>query len=161
MASAKMAPKKDAAKKGKYGGLGDARANQGGLYMLPGVYEVKVLKVTDMESRKGDDLFIVELEIVESDNDARRPGMKPSWVVNLKQDAALGNIKGFIAAAMGMDPSDESVSSDEWEDAVETAVSKENPLAGTMMHLECVNIKTREGGDFTLHRWSESQAAND
>lgn len=139
---------------GLFKGIKDAKANQGGLYFLPGTYKVEILRVSTMTSRKREDLFIVECEILESDCPDRKPGMRPSWVVNLKQDAALGNIKGFVAAANGIDPSN-SAEVDEHvdEDACEIACSTDNPLKGTVMGLTCVNIKTREGNDFTLHKW--------
>jgi hypothetical protein len=147
-------------KSSKYAGIKDAKANAGGMYFLankggqPANYAVKVLRCVDMVSRKKDDLFIVECEITKSDCPERPVGMKPSWVVNLKQDAALGNIKGFIAAANDIDPSD-SAAVDEAvdEEAVEMAVGTDQPLAGTELNLTCLMIKTREGGDFTLHKW--------
>lgn len=155
MATQKAAP---TAKKrtGLFGGVGDARVGQGGLYFLPGIYKVKIIRFFAMESRKKEDLIIAECEILESDNPQRKVGSKPSWVVNLKQDAALGNIKGFLAACLGIDPSDEeAVNEQVTEDFCEEAVDEdENPMGGVVVGLEAVDIKTRAGGDFTLHKWS-------
>ena len=143
-----------------FAGIKDAKATQGGLYFLEGNYKVKICRVFSMTSRKKEDLFIVECEILESDNPNRKPGMRPSWVVNLKHDAALGNIKGFVAAVNGIDPSDsEKVDELVDEEACEVVASKENPMEGTVMPLQCVNTKTREGGDFTLHKWGAAEAA--
>lgn len=124
------------------------------MYFLPGQYKVKLLAVKMIVSRKKDDLFIVECEILESNNPDRPVGSKASQVINLKQDAAMGNIKGFLAAANGIHPGDTArVDAEIDEDVSEYAVSSDNPLAGTILNLSCVNVKTRAGGDFTLHHW--------
>jgi hypothetical protein len=143
---------------GLFSGVKDAKVGQGGLYYLDGQYKVEIERVFTMKSRKREDLFIVETKILESSNAKRPEGMRPSWVVNLKQDAALGNIKGFVAAANGIDPADvEQVDANVDEEACEFACSKENPLKGVVLNLECVTVKTREGGDFTLHKWSPAE----
>jgi hypothetical protein len=136
---------------GKFSGVSGARVGGGGVYFLAGQYKVKVKKVFLMASRKREDLFIVETEILESDNEKRKVGMSCSWVVKMSQDAALGNIKGFVAACMGEDAEDENI---DWESECECAVDDENPLAGTEVDLECVDITTRDGNPFTLHKWS-------
>lgn len=143
-----------------FDGIEDAQVGQGGVYFLPGKYLVKVLKCITLKSRKREDLFIVECEILESDVPERKPGTKASWIVNFKQDAALGNIKGFIAAANGIDPGNESAVNEQVNmDICEYVVSDENPLAGTPVGLVCVNKKTRAGSDFTLHMWEPTQEA--
>lgn len=154
---------------GKFSGVGDAKVSQSGVYFLankgpghtkdepnwvPARYKVAIKRVHTITSRKKEDLFIVEAKILESDCPDRPEGMGCSWVVNMKQDAALGNIKGFIAAANGIDPSsEEEVDAEVTEEVCETVVSNANPLEGTEVGLECVMIKTREDKDFTLHRW--------
>jgi len=138
-----------------FNGIRDAKVGQGGVYFLPGLYEVEIQKVHTLVSRKREDLFIVEAKILESNNPDRAPGSSASWLVNFKQDAALGNIKGFIAACNGIDPADEVRVNDEVdEDVCEYVVSEENPLAGTRVKLEAVMKKTKSGGDFTLHIWN-------
>lgn len=139
-----------------FDGIEDAKVGQGGVYFLPGRYKVEVDKVFTMQSRKREDLFIAETTILESDNAERKPGTKCSWIVNFKHDAALGNIKGFIAACNGIDPADEAaVNAEVTEDVCEFAVDeKENPLAGSKLDLTAVQKKTRAGGDFTLHLWA-------
>ena len=139
---------------GVFTGIEDAKVGAGGVYFLEGLYKVEIKKVLTLLSRKKEQLFIVEAAILESDNPNRKKGTGASWVVNLKQDAALGNIKGFLRAANGEDPHDEDVVVTEEE--VEFACSEENPLAGVVMGLECVATKTRAGGDFTLHKWQRA-----
>jgi hypothetical protein len=145
---------------GLFDGIGDAQVGQGGVYFLPGSYLVEVVRCFTLKSRKREDLFIAECYIHESDNPDRKPGSKASWVVNFKQDAALGNIKGFIAACLGVSPSN-TKAVDETVDieACELAVDGENPLAGTMLRLWAVNKITKSGNDFTLHNWEPHEAA--
>lgn len=140
---------------GLFSGIEEAKVGAGGVYFLEGNYKVEVVKVFAMKSRKKDDLFIVETKILDSDNPKRKAGTSCSWVVNLKQEAALGNIKGFIAAANEIDPADaDKVNEEVNEEAVEFACSEANPLVGVLLDLECVEIKTRANKDFTLHKWS-------
>ena len=139
---------------GLFSGIGDAQVGQGGVYFLPGEYVVEIIKCFTMRSRKREDLFIAECLIKESNNPERRPGSKASWVVNFKQDAALGNIKGFVAACSGISPSNQkAVDAEVDEESCEYAVDDDNPLAGTLLSLSAVNKITRAGNDFTLHMW--------
>lgn len=158
-------------------GVEDARYGAGGVYFLankgptfnkgetveewvPALYVVEIKQLITMTSRKKDDLFIVEALIIKSDCPERKVGMSCSWVVNLKQDAALGNIKGFIAAANGIEPTDEEkVNAEVTEEACTLAVSKDQPLAGIKLGLECTMIKTKAQKLFTLHRWSPMDQA--
>lgn len=160
---------------GFFGGIGAAKVGAGGIYFLanraadhtpekphwlPALYRVKIKSITTMNSRKKDDLFIVEAVIVTSNCPDRPAGTKASWVVNLKQDAALGNIKGFLAAVNGIDPgNEEAVNAEVTEAVCELAVSKEQPLTDEEVMLECTMIETRAGKPFTLHRWSPVSAA--
>lgn len=144
---------------GKFSGVGGAKVGGGGVYFLQGKYTVEVIKCMLMNSRKREELFIVECKIIKSSEPKRPVDMKCSWVVKMSQDAALGNIKGFIAAAMEVDPDSDQISDSEWEDNCEAAVDDDNPLAGTIVDLECSDITTRAGDPFTLHRWSTAKAA--
>lgn len=142
-------------KMGLFDGIGDARPGGSNVYFLQGKYKVKLNKVFTYKSRKKDDLFIAECEILESTSDKRPADTKASWVVNLKHEAALGNIKGFIAAANGIDPEDEEkVNEEVTEEVVEYCVGLDNPLEDIVLDLVCTDIKTRAGNDFTLHEWT-------
>lgn len=137
-----------------FSGVGDAKVSQGGVYFLPGQYLVEIVKCFAMNSRKREDLFIVECMILESDCFERPVGSKASWIVNFKHDASLGNIKGFLAACNGIDPGNDALVNQEiTEDVCEYAVHDENPLAGTRVKLAATATKTKAGNDFTLHFW--------
>lgn len=150
-----------------FGGIGGAKIGQGGVYFLPGKYRVELAKVALINSRKREDMFVVETTIQESDVPERKPGTKCSYICNMKNDSALGNIKAFLAACAGADPDNEKEveaaftdknGQDITEETAEMAVSDENPLAGTVLDLVCVNKQTRGSPgnpphDFTLHFW--------
>lgn len=158
---ASRARKKEQGKMGKFSGIEDASISSGGVYFLAGKYIVKVKRCFTMRSRKKEDLFIVECEIIESTNEDRPAGTSASWVVNFKQDAALGNIKGFIGAANGLED-EASINAEVTEEVCEYVVSDDNPLAGTVLLLEATDVKTRAGNPFTKHAWapfSEEEAA--
>jgi hypothetical protein len=151
-----------------FGGIGQATIGQGGVYFLPGKYEVEVVAVKMIETRKKEDMFIVECLINESDNPERRVGTKAAYCCNRKHDSFLGNVKAFLAACNGADPENEAQVAevfmengrDTTQDVADFAIDeKENPLAGTKLGLTCVNKKTRTGGDFTLHFWQPREQA--
>ncbi len=90
---------------GTFSSIGEANVNAGGVYFLPGTYIVEVKKCFEKKSRKKTDLLIIEFGILDSDVEIRPEGSSASWVLNLAQDASMGNVKGFLAAAMDIDPS--------------------------------------------------------
>ena len=136
---------------GIFSGIKDAQVSSGGVYFIPGLYpEVEIEACKMIFTRKKEELFVAECKIIASDVPERGPDMHASFTANVtKHDAALGNIKGFMAAGF-------NCSQDEITEAVaEEVVSERQPLAGVRLRLEAVNTKTRDGGDFTKHVWSQ------
>lgn len=128
--------------------IGGSTPNEGGVYPVPGVYPVLFCDVIKMmTSRKGDDLFIAELDILESQVDERRAGTRMSWVVNFKHDAAPGNVKLFLASLMDINPDEVDA------DGAKFACSPDNPCHGRLIRLEATNTVTKAGNDFTLCKW--------
>ena len=72
-----------------------------------------------------------------------------SWLVNMEQPSALGNVKGFAMALLPDTPED-----DLDESAMEQLVGPDQPAAGIRVKADAVNIKTRAGNDFTKVNWS-------
>ncbi len=144
---------------GKLSGLGQARVRKGGVYFLPGQYLVEITKVHMIQSRKREDMFIIETVVIESDVPGRPKGSRPSQLIKLSNDAAMGNIKSFLAAVMNEEDPD-SIGEDEWEATGELVVSEENPLAGIRVYLNCVDMVTKSGGEFTLHNWGPLAATD-
>lgn len=132
-----------------YGGISEAKFSEGGTYILPGVYRFKVLACKHINMRTGKQAFVVELEILDSTNEARLPGTTCSWMVTLDKEPALGNIKQFIATAV---PCDESQVN---EEAVLLIVSEKNPLKGKVLRVSATEITTKAGRPFTKVKWLE------
>lgn len=149
---------------GRFSGVGGVTTNQGGLYFLEGDYLVEIDEVKMIQNRKKQDTFIIAAKVLESTNDQRKPGCKPSQVMVLRSDiieTILANIKQFAGAALEIDDPDnyepeDGTSADEfWDSTLEYLVSDEQPLKGQKMRLNCSNIKTQAGKDFTKHVWGE------
>lgn len=145
---------------GMFSGIGGAKVGIGGVYFEAGNYVVKLKAVKNVNSRKGVDLFTVENDVKESDNSKIRPGTMATWQTSSKNDSFLGNVKGFLTACNGGDPTNEAdvaaafPNDAESEAIAAMSVGPDNPLAGTWLNLNCVLKKTREGKDFTVHNWS-------
>ena len=147
---------------GLFGDIKGKRGTQGGVYFEPGLYLVEVNRVKLGKTRKGEDFFVVETKLLESDNENRPEGSSCSWMVMFKHDAALGNIADFCRAGLyacavqnEADPGVKHFEEIEIEDDdAEEICSEENPLAGTVLKVEAVNVKTRAGKDFTKVTWA-------
>ncbi len=128
--------------------IAGSEARQTGVYAVEGVYPVLYVDCLKMiKSRKGDQIFIAEFDIVDSEVDERPPGTRMSWAANFRHDATPGNVKGFLAVLMGVDADDVDAAS------AKLAVSESNPCRGRLIRLEAVMIETKAGKPFTLHNW--------
>lgn len=155
---------------GKYGTIASAKpALKGGQWFKPGKYRVRITGVKDQPSQKGGkDYTIIETVVLESNNPEIAVGSIRSQVIDMTNVMGMPNVKAFLAAASGVDSTLESVNTDieaywrnqdpagtQWdlEKIIEQLVIRDNLLADVEMDLECVNVKTQEGGDFTKHNW--------
>lgn len=140
---------------GYFSNAGTAPLSMAGIYLNEGhKYLLEIADVKMITSRKGDNLFCAEFVIHESDDPKLGPGFKPSWLTNLKQDAAMGNIIVFVGAVNGIDSRDEpSLRANVTEDVLEVVVSPKNPLRGRYVQVITKNKKTKAGNDFTMHYW--------
>jgi len=126
----------------------EADPNQRSVYPVPGVYPVLMVDSLKMiQSRKGEDLFVAELEILDSQVEERPAGTRMSWLVNFKHDSAPGNVKAFFCALMG------AAESDVTADALRYSCGPQNPCRGRLVRLEASVTQTRAGNDFTLCNW--------
>lgn len=132
---------------GLFSGIDGADPNNSGVYIIPGIFDVEILELKTINSRKGDALFIVETNILASSSEERPVGTKMSWVVNFRHDPALGNVKAFIAACGDCDFDDVD------EEAAEMAVSTEQPFKGTVVKARATNTTTKAGNPFTVVDW--------
>jgi len=163
-----------------FGNIKEVKVSKSGQYFKPGKYRVRINAVKLQYSQIGvnKQYFIVETEVLTSDNSDIPVGMECSQVVPMENVMALNNVKAFVGAASGVDPLSETINEEveaywkktlvqqgileEHEEAdftgiCEFIVSPLNPLKGIEMDLECVNTVTQSGGDFTKHYWRARQ----
>lgn len=122
-------------------------------YFLEGRYKVRIDTCKAIVSRNGIAFFVVEATILESNNPERPAGSRCSWLQKIQTDMGPVNIKKFVGAANGLDPASEEVNREVNQDVVEYVVSDDQPLAGTVMPLQCVLTETKAGNPFTIHNW--------
>jgi len=138
-----------------FAGIKAESATKSGRYIQPGqhVLTVREIKLFESSQKKGKWFFCVEADVDEyTAEDEAAPygsGSVVSWLVNMEQPSALGNVKGFAMALLPDTPEE-----DLDETAMEQLVSPEQPAAGIRVKADAVNIKTRAGNDFTKVNWS-------
>ncbi len=137
---------------GLFGGIGEAKYSEGGVYLKPGVYRLQVIACKYLKTRTGKDAFVVECKILESTEPSLLPGGICSWMVTLDKEPALGNIKQFLQSILACDEGqiDETV--------VEAAIGPTNPLANRIVRASAVNIKTKANRDFTKVKFMTDSA---
>lgn len=139
-------------------GLKDAKPSLKDPFFTQGNYKVQIVGVKLWESKKDNsELFIIRGKIVESDNPALKPGMVAAQVIKISGNvSALGNIKAFVAACLGVSPDDEAGLSEITEESLLEALEKDE-FNDIVLGLRCTIVKTRKGTDFTTHNWFPSE----
>lgn len=131
---------------GLFSKIKEAKSNGGGIYFLPGTYELECAAVKTGKTREGDKpFFVAEFVILASSNPERPVGTSVSYMVMLDKymETALGNVKQCISALFNVPESDVD------EAGVDEAVGPSNPAKGAKVKATASNIKTRAGKDFT------------
>lgn len=128
---------------GMFSGISEAKYSEGGNYIKPGVFRLKVSKCIGKKLRTNKQAFIVEFNVIESDNAEHRVGSEVTWMVTMDKEPALGNIRQFIAAVMEVDIEEVN------EEVAELVVGEDNPLASKIVRASAVNITTKAGKPFT------------
>jgi len=147
---------------GLFDNIKGQRGTRGDSYFVPGVYEVEINRVKTGKTRKGDDYYVVETNILHSNNSDLPEGASASWMVLFRHESALGNIADFCRAAAyslakqnGADPGVKTYQDIEIDsNSAEQSAGEDNPFAGVRLKAEAYNIKTRAGGDFTKLSWT-------
>jgi len=117
-------------------------------YPIPGAYPVLLVDFVKMiRTRKDEDFFVAEFEILQSKVAERPAGTRMSWMCNLKHDSSPRNIKEFICALMAVDK--DAVT----PEAVKYACGPDNPCHGRLVRLEASEITTKAGNPFTVCDW--------
>lgn len=141
---------------GVFGGIKGAKYSDGGVYIEPGVGRVEIVAIKYMKTRKGQDAFIVEVKMLESNNPDRPAGSLCTWMVTLDKEPSLGNIKQFVETLIP-DVSWDQRTEAECE-AVILAICAEagerpNPLKGYKARFSATSIQTKANRPFTKVKW--------
>jgi hypothetical protein len=166
---------------GRFKGIEDAKVFGGKRpFFKPGKYKVQINAVKWVDSSVGSkSYFIIETTVLESNNPDVPVNSDRSHVINYNNVMGQPNVKQFVAAVSGVDPSSPSINDAvaaywskqvgehiDFEGICELLVSSANPLDGEIMELECFDIETKGGDPFTKHNWlprkisEETSAAN-
>lgn len=124
-------------------------------FFYPGTYKVRIDSVKLIRTRKGDDMVVIETQVVETDNPSRPVGCRPSQLINFKHAAATDNFKGFVAAGLGISD-DEDAQEGITSELCTQIVGDTQPFAGLVLGVTATSIKTKKGRDFTVLSWSPS-----
>lgn len=144
---------------GIWEGMGKSPIFGGGAYLGVGVHHLRIGKalVKPSTKNKGEWNFIVEFEVVRSNQADHEEGSARSWIVNLKYPSSFSNIKKFVMAAT--DYTEADLQDDKFCDQVMTQITAEdNPLMGVEVTAEGRIVKTGKGGDFTAFEWEPVDA---
>lgn len=101
---------------------------------------------------KRKDSYVIECEVVESNNPTCPVGFMPSIIFNdTYPDSYMGDIKGFLAAACGANPDD--VTLEDWA----ASYKPDQPLAGLLVKVTVRQQKNRgNDGSYTRHIFNVS-----
>jgi hypothetical protein len=153
---------------GKYDKIVDAKVTKTGQYFKPGKYHVRLVAVKDVESQLNKSFTIIECVVLSSNNPEVPVGADRSQVIDMGNIMGFPNLKAFMAAVSGVDPTLDSVNDDiekYWQtqhpqraftsfpQIVENFVVRDNLLQDVEMDLECIEITTKAGEPFTKHVW--------
>jgi hypothetical protein len=154
---------------GKYDHIASAKVTKSGQFFIPGRYKVRISAVKEVASQMGKDFTIIETTVLQSNNPDVPVGASRSHVIDMNNVMGIINIKAFVAAASGVDPTLETVNDQveaywkaqdphgvyrSFAQIVEDLIVKANILEGAEMDLECVAIRKRDGDPFTKYNWA-------
>jgi hypothetical protein len=119
-------------------------------FLKPGSYQLAVKSAVIKQSQKNkkDEFFIVTFSVLNADKEAVDNGWKldsdeAAWMVNTDWQGWLSDVKGFLAAVLGVDEID--------EDLCDKVISEEQPAAGLPVNCHVWHKQTNSGGDFSVH----------
>ena len=125
--------------------IASAKPSEGGVYLLKGNYLLQIDVNKAKLGRRNQELYIAEVDILESSNPERPAGSHASWVASSEHESAAGDVKSYLAAVAGV-PADAVDAA-----GVDASTSAENPLGGRLVRCEVVEKPTKKGGIFSKH----------
>ena len=149
-----------------FSGIGKAQEYKSGRYLDPGTYTLSIASITlvDSKKEKGRKFFVVEAEVLSSNNPDFRVGDLVTWMVDITPklvegeivvpEISLSNCKAFAKAVL--DCTDNDIT----EETMDKLCGPEQPASGINVVADAFNITTGKGGEFTKIRWSAAPVAS-
>lgn len=133
---------------GIFDGIGNAKPSGDGNWFRPGHYYSEIQAVKLATKFNGEKFLAIEQKIVKVlDNDEGRGhkvGEECTHLLKVANPSFLGNVKAFIAAALGCSPDEVGKAE------ADRVTSDEQPLAGIVVEV-VARVKPKRNGDpFTL-----------
>jgi hypothetical protein len=154
--------------------MGKAPMKRKGTYMEEGLFTVEIINTLRKQgwnktfTARDKDLFIAEFRILESTNPAHPVGSTASWACKDPVTGNAGDVKAFMLAVAGVDPrtvKDTDAKAQKQAallayaamgeaEALKALELEDGFVQGKRVKLETRKVKTKAGGDFTVHAWS-------
>lgn len=145
---------------GRFGQVENVEPTMRGQVFEAGLYLVELAGCKGVDGQQGDVFFIIEANIVESDNDKVKVGAQHSQVINTTnkkaKNAPWSDIKAFICAALDIPLTDKDQTKKIGEAMAEYICGPDQPLKGLVMKLQCTvrpPAPPEKPLPFTYHRW--------
>ena len=123
------------------------------IYFEEGIYVVETIIFKQGVSKKDNSSYTIAevsvIEVVEGNEESNKVGDVVSWFVSFKHPSALSNVKGFVAANLGLTSREEintKVTAGICDDA---SGGDGTAFAGTQVVATARKVATRSGGEFT------------
>lgn len=145
-----------------FAGVNNAAEFESGSYFpwADAQYTCEISRVLVKPARKGFNVFIVEMNVLESTHPEVQPGTSKSWLQKLNVDGADGTLKAFAYAVLGIDKDDkEGKASANPAKALEAACDRQ-AFNGIKIKVRTDAVITREKKtQFTRHTFSPADEA--
>lgn len=97
----------------RFGGVSGAKLSDKTDTLEVGDFLLEIKRCKWIEGRKkGEEFYLVEFTVLESDNERVRIGAARKWMPKMNEDYSDAKLKGFSLAASGIEGSDASAMSD-------------------------------------------------
>lgn len=147
---------------GHFDGVNNATEFESGSYFpwSNSKYKCEISRVLVKPARKGFNVFIAELNVLESSNPDVTPGTSRSFLQKLNVDGADATLKAFAYAALGIEKDDKDGKAKvDPAKALEAACDK-GAFNGIQIYVETQAVLTREKkSQFTRHAFSPCEEA--
>lgn len=130
---------------GHFTGINKVEVGNTYAYIEEGDLTLKINNVQLKETRDKGDSYIVDFEVLQSNNEGNPVGSKPSWYQSIiKKDIAFGQITKFLEAATNT-----SIKDEHREDLAEASIASDQPLRGKVVRVKAENVISKAGGTYT------------